>query len=50
MIHYRFESREEYEKWCENMITRIYYAQIAMNDEIICDVVSEIGIKLWLPE
>lgn len=48
--NYKFNSREEYYKWCENMITKIYYAQIAMKDEPIREVVSEIGTKLWIKE
>ena len=47
---YRFPSHEEYIKWCEAMVTKIYYGQIAMNDQSIREVVSEIGLKLWLQE
>jgi len=46
----RFSSHDEYIKWCEAMVTKIYYAQIAMNDQPIRDVVAEIGSKLWLQE
>lgn len=49
-IKYRFPSREAYQQWCEDMVTKIYYAQIAMNDAKIREVVAEIGIKLWLQE
>ena len=46
----RFSSHDEYIKWCEAMVTKIYYAQIAMNDQPIREVVAEIGSKLWLQE
>lgn len=46
----RFETFEDYQKWCEDMVNKIYYAQIAMNDAAIRDVVREIGMKLWLQE
>jgi len=46
----RFASCEEYQRWCENMVVKIYYAQIAMNNESIKKAVAEIGAKLWLPE
>ena len=50
MQNYKFNSREEYQKWCEDMITKIYYAQIAMDNNVIKEVVFEIGLKLWLTE
>jgi hypothetical protein len=46
----RFSSHDEYMEWCEAMVTKIYYAQIAMRNDLICEVVSEIGSKLWLQE
>ena len=46
----RFASHDEYIKWCEAMVTKIYYAQIAMNNQPIREVVEEIGRKLWLQE
>lgn len=49
-IKYRFPSREAYQQWCEDMVTKIYYAQIAMNDTKIRGAVAEIGMKLWLQE
>jgi hypothetical protein len=49
-MRYKFKTVEEYNKWCEDMITKIYYAQIAMNDEAIREVVHEVGMKLWIPE
>lgn len=46
----KFETFEDYQTWCEDMVNKIYYAQIAMNDAAIRDVVHEIGMKLWLQE
>jgi hypothetical protein len=49
-MRYKFETAEDYQRWCESIVTKIYYAQIAMNDQVIRDVVHEIGMKLWLQE
>lgn len=49
-MDYKFESTEEYYDWCESMVTKIYYANIAMKNESIREVVEEIASKLWLRE
>jgi hypothetical protein len=50
MYRYRFETEEEYLVWCEKLITKIYYANIAMNDNSIREAVSEIARTLHLSE
>lgn len=46
----KFQSVDEYHVWCENMVTRIYYASLAMNDQAIRDVVSKIASVLHVTE
>mgnify|MGYP001585000070 FL=1 len=45
-----FQNREEYLKWCERIVMKIYYAKIAMNNENIKDAIDEIGRSLWIRE
>ena len=49
-MNYKFETHEAYLDWCEDIVTKIYYAQIAMNDESIREAVHEVGMKLWITE
>jgi len=46
----KFESEEEYYRWCEDIISKIYYSNIAMNNEGIKEAVSEIASKLHIRE
>ena len=46
----RFNSEEEYLDWCDEMVTRIYYANIACSSKRIQETVKEISRKLWLAE
>tara|TARA_R110000765_G_scaffold155852_3_gene258729 strand:+ start:1934 stop:2107 length:174 start_codon:yes stop_codon:yes gene_type:complete len=46
----KFKTKEDYLDWCEQIITKIYYANIAMNNEGIKETVSEIARKLHLTE
>lgn len=46
----KFQSVEEYYVWCETMVTRIYYANIAMNHDAIRDTVSTIASVLHVNE
>jgi len=50
MIEANFESYQEYLEWCENMVTKIYYANIAMDNEAIKDVVTEIARRNHVKE
>lgn len=45
-----FENQEEYEAWCVHMVGSIYYANIAMNNERIKEVVVEIARRMWVTE
>ena len=47
---FAFESHADYQKWCEGCVTSIYYANIAMNNERIKEVVSDIADRLHLVE
>jgi hypothetical protein len=46
----KFHDREEYLHWCDSIISRIYYANIAMNHEAIRKAVSEIADTLHMSE
>lgn len=54
-MRYKFNSREEYTKWCVQMVQDIGLAAIAVNKEKIRDLVEEIqttlhcseGMELW---
>jgi hypothetical protein len=46
----KFHNREEYMDWCDSIISRIYYANIAMNNEAIKKAISEIASTLHLSE
>lgn len=46
----KFESKEEYLAWCEHIVKKIYYSNIAMNNENIKDAIKEISRKLWVSE
>ena len=46
----KFKSKEDYNQWCEDIITKIYYSNIAMNNEGIKEAVMEIATKLHIPE
>ena len=43
---HKFESREEYSNWCENIVAKIYYADIAMSNTLVGDAVAEIAHTL----
>ena len=46
----KFKTINEYHAWCEEMVTKIYYANIAMNNQAIQDVVSKIASVLHITE
>lgn len=46
----KFKSEEEYLQWCEDTITKIYYSNIAMNNDGIVKALQEISSKLHIPE
>jgi hypothetical protein len=46
----KFHDREEYMDWCDSIISRIYYANIAMNHEAIKKAISEIADTLHMSE
>ena len=46
----KFESKEKYIEWCEDVITKIYYSNIAMNDDGIKEAVKQIASKLHMSE
>ena len=46
----KFESKEAYDQWCEHIISKIYYSNIAMNNEGIKEAVTEIASKLHISE
>ena len=46
----KFKSKEKYIEWCEDIITKIYYSNIAMNNEGIKEAVGEIASKLHMSE
>ena len=50
MTTYKFNSENEYQLWCQNKINAIYYANIAMNNEKICETVQEIARTLHCSE
>lgn len=45
----KFKNVDEYYQWCDEMITKIYYANIAMNNQAIGDVVAKIASVLHIP-
>jgi len=46
----KFKSKEEYNKWCEDIISKIYYSNITINNEGIKEAVMEIASKLHISE
>jgi hypothetical protein len=46
----KFQTVNEYHEWCEDMVSKIYYANIAMNNEAIRDVVAKIASVLHVME
>jgi hypothetical protein len=46
----KFKTREEYVEWCESIITKIYYSNIAMNNEGIKEAVTNIASTLHISE
>lgn len=40
------DTEAEYLHWCEEMVIKIYYSNIAMRDDLIKEVVAEIASKL----
>ena len=40
----------EYLRWCESMVIKIYYSNIAMRDDLIREVIAEIASKLHYKE
>ena len=50
LIMAKFKNLDDYLNWCEVMVIRIYYANIAMNNEAIADVVQEIARKHHVSE
>ena len=47
---YKFETLEEYDKWKDGIISKIYYCNIAMNNEGIKEAVVDIAATLHLAE
>jgi len=46
----KFRTIAEYHAWCDSIITKIYYANIAGNNQAIADAVSKIASVLHLEE
>ena len=46
----KFRTVDEYHTWCEDMVTQIYYANVAMNDQGIRDVIEKIASVLHVSE
>lgn len=46
----KFKSLTEYYEWCDAVISKIYYANMAMNNEAIKDAVAEIASTLHVSE
>lgn len=46
----KFNTVDEYYQWCDTIITKIYYANIAMNDQGIQDAIAKIASVLHIPE
>lgn len=46
----KFRTINEYHAWCEDMVSKIYYANIAMNDQAIRDIVDKIASVLHITE
>ena len=46
----KFKNQEEYLEWCQTCILKIYYANIAMNNKAIKEVVAEIADTLHITE
>ena len=44
------DTEAEYFRWCESMVIKIYYSNIAMRDDLIKEVVAEIASKLHYTE
>ena len=45
-----FKDEDEYLRWCESMVIKIYYSNIAMRDDLIREVIAEIASKLHYKE
>ena len=46
----KFNTEAEFDAWCVSVVMKIYYANIAMNNEIIANAVQEIARKLHVSE
>ena len=44
------DTETKYFRWCESMVIKIYYSNIAMRDDLIKEVVAEIASKLHYTE
>ena len=40
MTTYKFDSENAYQLWCQNKINAIYYANIAMNNQKITEILE----------
>ena len=47
---HKFESREEYRDWCEDIVSKIYYGNIAMSNTAIGNAVEEVAHTLHCSE
>lgn len=50
MIGYKFGSDHEYHTWCADIVNKIYYAGICMNNERLKEITSEVSSKLHVSE
>jgi len=46
----KFKNTDEYYQWCDSMITKIYYANIAMNNQAIKDAMAKINSVFHVTE
>jgi hypothetical protein len=50
MIGYKFESAHEYHMWCADVVNKIYYAGLCMNNERLKEITSEVLRSCTLSE
>jgi len=46
----KFKNRQEYLEWCHEQVLQIYYGNIAMNNNVIGNVVESVSHKLHCVE
>lgn len=47
---YKFETEEEYQIWCQSIVTQLYYANITGNNENVAKAVKEVAGMLHVRE